>query len=69
MSNCPNLAQTAAIDVLFSINYAVVLDLIYFRFWPSKAKTDHHMQPRLEQGGLGRDEERAEGHGLVRHTQ
>ncbi len=36
--NCPNLARTAAIDVLLSINFAVVLYLIYFRFRPSKAK-------------------------------
>ncbi len=38
MSNCPNLARTAAIDVLFSINFDVVFDFMYFRFRPSKAK-------------------------------
>jgi hypothetical protein len=38
VSNCPNLARTAAIYVLFSINFAVVLYLIYFHFRPSKAK-------------------------------
>jgi hypothetical protein len=38
VSNCPNLARTAAIDVLFSINFAVVFDFMYFRFCPSKAK-------------------------------
>ncbi len=34
----PNLSGTAAIDVLFSINFAVVFDIMYFRFRPSKAK-------------------------------
>ncbi len=38
VSICPNFARTAAIDVLFSINFAVVFDFIYFRFRPSKAK-------------------------------
>jgi hypothetical protein len=39
MSNGPNLSRTAAIDVLFSINSAVVFDFMYFRFRPSKAKS------------------------------
>ncbi len=34
----PNLSRTAAIDVLFSINFAVVFDVMYFHFLPSKAK-------------------------------
>ncbi len=34
----PNLSGTAAIDVLFSINFAVLFDFMYFRFRPSKAK-------------------------------
>ncbi len=34
----PNLSGTAAIDVLFSINFAVVFDFMYCRFRPSKAK-------------------------------
>ncbi len=38
VSICPNLARTAAIEVRFSINFAVVFDFIYFRFRPSKAK-------------------------------
>ncbi len=38
MSNCPNLARTAAIEVRFSLNFAVVFDFTYFRFRPSKAK-------------------------------
>jgi hypothetical protein len=37
VSICPNLSRTAAIDVLFSINFAVVFDFMYFRFRPSKA--------------------------------
>ncbi len=38
VSNCPNLPRTAAIDVLFSINFAVAFDFTYFRFGPSRAK-------------------------------
>ncbi len=38
VSNCPNLARTAAIEVRFSLNFAVVFDFMYFRFRPSKAK-------------------------------
>jgi hypothetical protein len=38
VSNDPNLSRTAAIEVLFSINFTVVLDFIYFRFRPSKLK-------------------------------
>ncbi len=38
MSNCPNLARTAAIEVRFSLNFAVVFVFMYFRFRPSKAK-------------------------------
>ncbi len=36
VSICPNFSRTAAIDVLFSINFAVVFDFMYFRFRPSK---------------------------------
>ncbi len=32
------MSRTAAIDVLFSFNFAVVFDFMYFRFRPSKAK-------------------------------
>jgi hypothetical protein len=39
VSKGPKLSQTAAIDVLFSINSAVVFDFMYFRFRPSKAKS------------------------------
>ncbi len=35
---CPNLARTAAIEVRFSINFAVVFNFTYFRFCPSNAK-------------------------------
>jgi hypothetical protein len=38
VSICPNLSRTSAIGVLFSINFAVIFDFIYFRFRPSKAK-------------------------------
>ncbi len=37
MPNVRNMSLTAAIDVLFSVNFAVVFDLMYFRFRPSKA--------------------------------
>ncbi len=37
-SNCPNLPRTAAIEVRFSLNFVVIIDFIYFRFRPSKAK-------------------------------
>jgi hypothetical protein len=39
VSNGPNLSWTVAMDVLFSINSAVVFDFMYFRFRPSKAKS------------------------------
>ncbi len=35
---CPNLARTAAIEVHFSINFAVVFNFTYFRFRPRNAK-------------------------------
>ncbi len=38
MSNSPNLARTAAIEVRFSLNFDVAFDFTYFRFRPSKAK-------------------------------
>ncbi len=38
VSNCPNLAGTAAIEVRFSLNFAIVFDFMYFQFRPSKAK-------------------------------
>jgi hypothetical protein len=38
VSNCPNLARTTAIEVRFSLNFAVVFDFTYFPFRPSKAK-------------------------------
>ena len=39
MPNVHNMSLTAAIDVLFSVNFADVFDLMYFRFCPSKAKS------------------------------
>ncbi len=38
VSICPNFSRTAAIDVLFSFNFSVFFDFIYFRFRPSKSK-------------------------------
>jgi hypothetical protein len=37
--NVPNMSLTAAIDFLFSLNFAVVFDFMYFRFRPCKAKS------------------------------
>ncbi len=36
MSNSPNLARTVAIEVRFSLNFAVIFDFTYFRFRPVK---------------------------------
>jgi hypothetical protein len=33
------MTLTAAMDVLFSLDFAVVFDFMYFRFRPSKAKS------------------------------
>ncbi len=46
VSICPNLAQTAAIDVRFSINFAVVFDFIYFLFRPVK-QNEYAMSYRI----------------------
>jgi hypothetical protein len=37
--NVHNMSLIAAIDVLFSVNFAVVFDFMYFHFRPSKAKS------------------------------
>jgi hypothetical protein len=37
--NVHNISLTAAIDVLFSVNFDVVFNFMYFRFRPSKAKS------------------------------
>ncbi len=39
MPNVHNMSLTAVIDVLFSVNFAVIFDFMYFRFRPSKAKS------------------------------
>ncbi len=39
MPNVPNMTLTAAIDVLFSLDFAVIFDFMYFRFRPSTAKS------------------------------
>ncbi len=39
MPNVHNMSLTAAINVLFSVNFVVVFDFMYFRFRPSKAKS------------------------------
>jgi hypothetical protein len=37
--NVHNMPLTAAVDVLFSVNFAVVFDFMYFRFRPNNAKS------------------------------
>jgi hypothetical protein len=37
--NVHNMSLIAAVDVLISLNFAVVFDFMYFRFRPSKAKS------------------------------
>ncbi len=39
MPNVPNMTLAVAIDVLFSLDFAVIFDFMYFRFRPSKAKS------------------------------
>ncbi len=39
MPKVHNMSLTAAIDVLFSLNFAVVFDFMYLRFRSSKAKS------------------------------
>jgi hypothetical protein len=48
VSNCPNSARTAAIEVRFSLNFAVVFVFIYFRFRPSKAKSIGNVLPNRQ---------------------
>ncbi len=48
VSNCTNLVRTAAIEVCFSLNFAVVFDFIYFRFRPSKAKSIGNVLPNRQ---------------------
>ncbi len=39
MPNVHNISLTAAIEVLFSLNFAGVFEFTHFRFRPSKAKS------------------------------
>ncbi len=48
MPNVHNMSLTAAIDVLFSVNFAVVFDFMYFRFRPSKAKSIGNVLPNRQ---------------------
>ncbi len=52
VSNGPNSSRTAAIDVLFSINFAVVFDFMYFRFRPSKAKWIGNVLPNWRNAAI-----------------
>jgi hypothetical protein len=42
------MSLTAAIDVLFSVSFAVVFDFMYFRFRPSKAKSKGNVLPNWQ---------------------
>jgi hypothetical protein len=46
--NVHNISLTVAIDVLFSVNFAVVFDFMYFRFRPSKAKSIGNVLPNTQ---------------------
>ncbi len=48
MPNVHNMSLTVAIDVLFSVNFAVVFDFMYFRFRPSKAKSIGNVPPNRQ---------------------
>ncbi len=48
MPNVHNMSLTAAIDVLFSVNFAVVFDFMYFRFRPSIAKSIGYVLPNRQ---------------------
>ncbi len=52
MPNVQNMSLTAAIDVLFSLNFAVVLDFMYFRFRHSKAKSIGNVLPTRRNAGM-----------------
>jgi hypothetical protein len=46
------MSLTAAIDVLFSLNLAVVFDFMYFRFRPSKAKSIGNVLPNRRNAAM-----------------
>ena len=52
VSNWPNLSRTAAIDVLFSINFDVFFDFIYFRFHPRTAKWKGNVLPNRRNAAI-----------------
>ena len=56
MPNVHNMSLTAAIDVLFSVNFPVVFDFMYFCFRPSKAKSMGNVLPN-RQNAAKRDQE------------
>jgi hypothetical protein len=55
VSNVHNMSLTAAIDVLFSLNFPVVFDFIYFRFRPNKAKSIGNVLTNRENFSLHRE--------------
>ena len=59
MPNVHNMSLTAAIDVLFFVNFAVVFDFMYFRFRPIKAKSIGIVLPnrKTRQRGLKKSAE------------
>ncbi len=52
MPNVHNMSLTAVIDVLFSFNFAIVFDLMYFRFRPSKAKSIGNVLPNRRNAAM-----------------
>ena len=52
MPNVHNMSLTAAIDVLFSVNFAVIFDFMYFCFRPSKAKCIGNVLPNRRNAAI-----------------
>ncbi len=52
MPNVHNISLTAAIDVLFSLNFAVVFDFMYFRFRSSKVKSIGNVLPNRRNAAM-----------------
>jgi hypothetical protein len=50
--NVHNMSLTAGIDVLFSLNFAVVFDFMYFCFRPSKAISIGNFLPKRRNAAM-----------------
>jgi hypothetical protein len=50
------MSLTAAIDIIFSVYFAVVFEFMYFRFRPSKAKSIGIVLPNRQNSAKGDQE-------------